>query len=183
MAAIHVPLLVASMVLLALERLTYAYIWHHPATFRARCARLVPHVLVGPVEVVRALFVVFKLIQISVFVAWIVVHANGGSMLTASLPAFVVGTLLMIVGQTLNAGVFLRLGATGVFYGKRLGCDLPWISGFPFSIAPHPQYVGTVLTIWGLFLIARYPYPDWYALPIVESVYYAWGSHAERDAP
>jgi phosphatidyl-N-methylethanolamine N-methyltransferase len=132
---------------------------------------------------VYALFIVFKLVQVTVFAAWIVVHANGGPLLTASVPALAVGALLMIVGQTLNAGVFLRLGATGVFYGKRFGCDLPWMTGFPFSIVPHPQYVGTVLTIWGLFLIARYPHPDWYALPMVETVYYAWGSRVERDAP
>jgi phosphatidyl-N-methylethanolamine N-methyltransferase len=179
---VHLPLLVASMLLLAAERLAYAFIWQHPATFRAWCAHPVARVAGGPVEVVRALFVVFKMIQAAVFAAWIGVHGDGNNLLTASPPAFGLGTLLIVVGQTLNAGVFLRLGTIGVFYGNRFGSHLPWVTGFPFSIVSHPQYVGTVMTIWGLFLVTRYPHADWSVLPLVETVYYAWGSYAESDA-
>jgi len=52
---------------------------------------------------------------------------------------------------------------------------------FPFSVLSHPQYVGTLLTIWGLFLAARFPHDDWYALPILETAYYAAGAWLEAQ--
>ena len=36
----------------------------------------------------------------------------------------------------------------------------------------HPQYVGTLLTIWGGFLLVRFPDNDRYALPVVETIYH-----------
>jgi phosphatidyl-N-methylethanolamine N-methyltransferase len=50
---------------------------------------------------------------------------------------------------------------------------------FPYSVLSHPQYVGAVLTIWGLFLMLRFPAADWYLLPLLETVYYAAGSCLE----
>jgi methylene-fatty-acyl-phospholipid synthase len=63
----------------------------------------------------------------------------------------------------------------------RFGQSVPWVEGFPFSVVPHPQYTGTVLSIWGLFLLARYPY--WIALPILATVYYASNAWFERKEP
>ena len=40
-----------------------------------------------------------------------------------------------------------------VYYGGRLGKRIPWCTGFPFSIVSHPQYVGSVLTVWGCFCL------------------------------
>jgi methylene-fatty-acyl-phospholipid synthase len=57
---------------------------------------------------------------------------------------------------------------------------LPWCRAFPFSVLQHPQYVGTVLSIWGFFLVMRFPHDDWYLLPIVETVYYALGAYFEQ---
>ena len=51
---------------------------------------------------------------------------------------------------------------------------------FPFSWLRHPQYVGTVLTIWGLFLTVRFPHDDWYVLPVLETVYYAVEAYFEQ---
>jgi len=48
---------------------------------------------------------------------------------------------------------------------------IPWCGAFPFSIVAHPQYVGTVLTIWGVFLILRFPHGDWLVLPALETLY------------
>jgi len=50
---------------------------------------------------------------------------------------------------------------------------------FPFSLLSHPQYVGTVLTIWGAFLLLRFPHDDWYALPVLETIYYTAGAWFE----
>ena len=41
--------------------------------------------------------------------------------------------------------------------------------------------MGTVLTIWGIFLAARFPHPDWYLLPAVETVFYVVGAHLESN--
>ena len=91
-----------------------------------------------------------------------------------------VGAALVLAGQVLNLSVFVVLGRSGVFYGNRLGQPVPWCEGFPFSWIRHPQYVGTVLTIWGIFVITRYPAPDWPVLPLLETVYYALGSLLEQ---
>jgi protein-S-isoprenylcysteine O-methyltransferase Ste14 len=41
-------------------------------------------------------------------------------------------------------------GKEGVYYGVRLGRRIPWYEGFPFTVVPHPQYVGCILCIWGV---------------------------------
>jgi methylene-fatty-acyl-phospholipid synthase len=38
----------------------------------------------------------------------------------------------------------------GVYYGFKLGEEIPWVSGFPFSVVKHPQYVGSALSVWGV---------------------------------
>jgi methylene-fatty-acyl-phospholipid synthase len=80
----------------------------------------------------------------------------------------------------LNMSVFYRLGKVGVFYGNKFGYALPWCQALPFSLLRHPQYVGTVLAIWGLFLLVRFPHDDWYMLPALETLYYALGAHFEQ---
>ena len=36
-----------------------------------------------------------------------------------------------------------------------------------------------MLTIWGLFLARRFPHDDWYALPVIETLYYAAATRLE----
>jgi len=91
------------------------------------------------------------------------------------------GLILLLAGQVLNAGVFVRLGQVGVFYGRKFGYPVTWCSGFPFSLCADPQYVGAVLSIWGFFLIARFPHDDWFILPVLETVYYILGARLERE--
>jgi methylene-fatty-acyl-phospholipid synthase len=76
--------------------------------------------------------------------------------------------------------VFRRLGEVGVFYGNRFGYDVPWSEQFPFSVLKHPQYVGATLSIWGFFLMMRFPHNDWLMLPSLETVYYILGSYFEQ---
>ena len=66
----------------------------------------------------------------------------------AALPLAVGGSLL-VVGQLLNLAVFYRLGVIGVFYGSQFGEEIPWCQEFPFSLCRHPQYIGTLCSIWG----------------------------------
>jgi methylene-fatty-acyl-phospholipid synthase len=92
---------------------------------------------------------------------------------------------LVVVGQILVIATFYRLGRTGVFFGDRFGYAVRHCREFPFSLLSHPQYVGTMLTIWGVFMALRFPHADWYVLPAVESVYYAaatWLESPRRSA-
>lgn len=174
----QLPVLVISALVLAIERVAYASIWRRPDGFAHLCRRLAPRR--DPVDVLSGMFVAFKVVQAGVFVVWCVAHGGGLTPATDSLSPLGVGGALIVVGQTLNLSVFARLGRTGVFYGTRLGHDVPWCRGFPFSLVRHPQYVGTALSIWGLFIAMRWPASDWAALPILESVYYAAGAVAEQ---
>lgn len=67
-----------------------------------------------------------------------------------SLLQFLVFLVLVCYGQSLNVGIFKAIGHDGVYYGFKLGRKIPWVSGWPFDTVSHPQYVGSVLTIWGL---------------------------------
>jgi len=166
------PLLIAGAAL-SLERVAYAWIARHPGAFRSICAWPVMRRLGGPVSAVRALFCAFKLLQFSIFAGWCYVFGNGSLVPADPEPvALAVGTALLVAGQLLNASVFYRLGSAGVFYGDRFGHEVPWCRAFPFSVLAHPQYVGAVLSIWGLFLALRFPHGDWIAIPAIETVYY-----------
>lgn len=169
-------LIIVAVMLLTLERGSYVWIARRPETFRRLCATRVVSWVGGPVTVVGVLFGAFKVVQIGVFLSWWYAHEAGhlaGAMIVALAGA------LIVAGQALNFGVFYRLGTIGVFFGDRFGHEVPWCRAFPFSWIAHPQYVGTVLTIWGLFLATRFPHPDWYLLPGVATVFYAVSAHLE----
>jgi len=90
---------------------------------------------------------------------------------------------LAVAGQVLVVSTFYRLGRAGVFFGDRLGYAVPRCRKFPFSLLSHPQYVGTLLTIWGGFMLVRFPNADWYALPVLETIYYLGGMWLETARP
>jgi hypothetical protein len=169
-------LILVAIVLLSVERGPYVWIARHPDAFRRLCATRAVAWIGGPVTIVGALFGACKVVQISVFLAWWyvheVAHLSGGMALAGAV-------MLIVVGQALNFGVFYRLGAIGVFFGDRLGHEVPWCRAFPFSWIAHPQYTGTAVTIWGLFLAARFPHPDWYVLPGVATFFYVVSAHLE----
>jgi UDP-2,3-diacylglucosamine pyrophosphatase LpxH len=177
--------ILAAAALLSIERLCYVWVAWAPASFRQWCARPTVARLGEPVVVVRTLFWGFKALQLSVFAGWCYLHGGGSSMLgEAPVAVLAAGALLIVAGQILNGLVFYRLGRVGTFYGDRLGYDVVWCEAFPFSMLTHPQYIGTVMSIWGFFVIAHFPHDDWYLLPVLESVYYALGAYLETcDAP
>jgi hypothetical protein len=173
-------LLVAA-TLLSLERLCYVYISRAPDRFRRFCQRPAVASFGEPVDVVQKLFYGSKGLQFGVFVGWCYVHGNGSlSPAGSGLVPLGIGGVLIVAGQILNIGVFYRLGHVGVFYGDKLGYDIPWCRAFPFSWFKHPQYLGTVCSIWGFFLTMRFPNDDWYMLPTLETVYYILGAYFEQ---
>lgn len=92
--------------------------------------------------------------------------SRGGSLSPAATPPNLVaaGLALVAAGQVLNASVYRTIGGDGVYYGVRLGRTVPWVHGFPFRAfakggkpgtgvrIPHPQYLGSAATAWGLLL-------------------------------
>lgn len=175
-----VALFVLAAVLLSFERICYVWICHRPDLFRAAAGVVVRTAAADPLPFVSRLFWAFKTIQIGVFAAWC--WWFGGPAWLDDRPAgFVaIGAAMIAAGQVLNAGVFYRLGATGVFYGSSFGYAVPWQREFPFSFFRHPQYVGVVTSIWGLFFLLRFPHGDWFVLPVLETLYYGIGARLEH---
>jgi phosphatidyl-N-methylethanolamine N-methyltransferase len=167
--------------LLSLERICYLWIWRAPGDFCALCARPANTRIGTPVDVLQFLFCGFKILQCAVFLAWCFVYGNGSLWPPGSDPlSLTLGAALLIGGQILNISVFYRLGKVGVFYGNKFGYPTRWVRKFPFSCLRHPQYVGALLSIWGFFLVMRFPQEDWYILPALETLYYALGAYWEQ---
>src|SRR5262249_36220966 len=123
----------------------------------------------------------FKTLQLAVFFGWCYLYGEGTIIaLGEPAPWMAIGGALIAFGQVLNVGVFVRLGKIGVFYGNRLGYHIQWCKSFPFSLVPHPQYVGAVLSIWGFFMTTRFPHDDWFMLPLLQTGYYVAGAYLEQ---
>jgi hypothetical protein len=177
---VAVWLLACAAVLLSLERICDVGISRAPESVRAWSTRWLPSGIGDPVQVVGYLFIGFKIVQAGVFLAWCYVHGDGSLLPTGDVWNVAAGGTLVLAGQFLSTSVFYRLGPVGVFYGNQLGHELPWCDAFPFTYIRHPQYVGTLMSIWGFFAIMRFPHADWVVLPLLETVYYSVGAHYER---
>jgi len=169
---------------LSIERACYVWIARAPLAFRRWCGRSLVTKFGEPQAVLRKLFYAFKVLQLALFVGWCYVYGNG-SLVPAARDGLGLwlGGILIAIGQILNWSVFYRLGAVGVFFGDRLGHPVRWHRGFPFSLLSHPQYVGTVASIWGFFLIMRFPRDDWSVIPVIETVYYVVSTRLEGPDP
>ena len=175
-----VVILLVSALLLSFERITYFLVSRYPDGWCRLCQRPPLASFGGPVNALHGLFYAFKAIQGAVFLYWWMVFGDTWIPLpTAEGIALIVGVLLIGAGIFLNGIVFNRLGRTGVFYGAQIGYDVPWITGFPFSVMRHPQYLGALFCIWGLFVVMRFPHDDWFYLPLMETAFYAWGAYKE----
>lgn len=175
-------ILLISALLLSIERIAYFLIWNNPDTYRKLCQHPLIAEFGEPVDILQKLFYGFKALQIGVFIGWCFAFEEVGKipMPTDNLIALIVGSIMVLTGIFLNLSVFHSLGKIGVFYGNKLGYHVPWREEFPFSLCRHPQYVGTLLSIWGFFLVMRFPHPDWILLPMLETFYYALGAHYEE---
>lgn len=167
--------------LLSLERFWYAWVWYHPESFRRFCSHPLIAVFGEPVNVLRNVFVCFKTLQLGIFFGWCYLHGGGTILPSGEDDVWVwIGSVLIALGQILNVGVFWQLGKVGVFYGNRLGYQVPRCKGFPFSLLKHPQYTGAILSIWGFFMTTRFPHDDWFILPILQTGYYVAGAYVEQ---
>jgi Phospholipid methyltransferase len=63
----------------------------------------------------------------------------------------------------LEFGLWTCLPETRVFSNRRechTSLQVPWVDGFPFNVVSHPQYVGSVLSIWGLVVALWQQQPE-----------------------
>jgi len=170
-------------VLLSLERVFYVWVSRRPDSLAPAVEALAAWgIAADRVDLLRWAFYAFKVLQAAVFAGWFIAFGQGQVWTPPAPAVLTAAAVLMSIGQFLNFSVFYRLGSVGVFYGVHFGYAVPWTRAFPFSFPwlKHPQYAGTVLSIWGLFLAARYPAPDWWALPLLETVYYGIGARLEK---
>mmetsp|Transcript_22352 Transcript_22352/g.39555 ORF Transcript_22352/g.39555 Transcript_22352/m.39555 type:complete len:173 (-) Transcript_22352:401-919(-) len=157
-------------VLLSLERLAYGVVWKKPQTV-AKAAQMVGMKQKEP-ELIFNFVRAFKLVQMYVFSTWYYTH-YGTTLPSLSWLQFLIGVPVLIFGQILNAMVWYRIGIDGVCYGSCFGRNIPWCTKFPYSHFSHPQYLGAILTVWGMFVFSWNDCPDWFYLPIIETLLYA----------
>lgn len=166
---------------LSIERLVYIAVWRRPSRFAVICLRAPVGRLTDPVNALQMCFALFKVLQVGVFLNWCWLYGAGLWPASRDIVVLGGGIILLGIGQILNLSVFQRLGKVGVFYGNRFGRHVPRCVAFPFSLLKHPQYVGALLSIWGFFLLMRFPRPDWFLLPLLQTFYYMAGAYFESD--
>lgn len=155
-----------SCLLLAIQPITYYYLGHY--------SPLLPYLKkkTGILEPywVRYCCTLFKFLQ--GYVSYTEIMKLGG-LETISLTAVTVPLSVVLVGfgQYLNYAVFQKLGVYGVFYGNVYGYKTPWVTGFPYNVVGHPQYVGVMLTVLGIFVLWS-SQPLWYVMPVITATYY-----------
>ena len=163
----------ATVCALALPYLSYAFVWHRTDDFQALVQRVAPGV--GYVKAFATMAHALKVVQLAAVLLFFrafdsaprvpaaAAAADAGYGAAAHLAALpprtlVLSAVLLAVGQALNAGVYLAIGETGVYYGFKLGHAVEWVHGFPFNLRlRHPQYLGACLTYWALLLLAASP--------------------------
>lgn len=181
MSSVLLSRLASAAALLGLERIFYFWLSRRPLTFVRICRSAGG---LDPVRAVEGLFYAFKTIQAGVFLWWCLAFSGGALLPVAAGPVAVAAGALLVAGsQVLNVMAFRRLGRVAAFYGREFGLSVPWRSEPPFTWTRHPQYLASVGTTWGVFLIFRFPHDDWFWLPLLTTVYYWLGATLERYGP
>ena len=85
------------------------------------------------------------------------------------------GTLLILKGQLLNLYCFYLLKEEGIFFGNQYNKKLPWITTFPYNVMQNPQYIGVIISIWGMWFNTTDPY----TISMISSVLYYIGGKVE----
>jgi hypothetical protein len=136
----------------------HAYIWYCSAAYSRRCARAPLRSLgAHAVEVFSRLEMLGKVWQVSMVL--LLLGRDGVTAVQDAASAtpphlWLLAAAYLATGQTLNIYIYRAIGNDGVYYGFKLGREVPWCTGFPFNIGlRHPQYVGVVLTLWSGLLV------------------------------
>mmetsp|Transcript_14196 Transcript_14196/g.36756 ORF Transcript_14196/g.36756 Transcript_14196/m.36756 type:complete len:210 (-) Transcript_14196:340-969(-) len=185
-----VQALVMYSLVLCWERLAYGVVYHYTPTFRrifnlgakGKADLTIMHQLVASFKVVQIVTVAYDVLSRAAWGEQLLQMQWGavGTIISNDLlaqPARLVAAIGLIgFGQLLNVSIYSAIGSVGVHYGHQLGHDVPWCTGWPFTWLSNPQYIGVVLTFWGVYLLLAptWPWmaPEWYAVPLVISFWY-----------
>lgn len=133
----------------------YAFIWTKPAQYKKLSNQFAPKM--HPVNSMALIAQFIKAFQILVLLVWYLTNASFFPLENHPTFLLLVSVPLLIFGQFLNASIYKAIGVDGVYYGCRLGKDVPWCTSFPFTHFKHPQYVGSGCTIAGLVCLGLTP--------------------------
>lgn len=140
--------------LLWMHSYTYSYIWLKPEKYAKFCHQKMRQS--NPIKVYAGISVSMKLLQVGLMLL-IALYYKGATLFISDLyqtswKRWCVTLMLGTMGQFLNATVYYQIGIDGVYYGCKLGKEIPWNTNFPFNLGMrHPQYMGAILSWWGLF--------------------------------
>jgi len=169
------------------ERLCYTWVHTFSPSFVRFSKTPIGRMMGGkPLDVVLSLFYVNKCVQTGTFIVfywyimdWSNPFADGLWERLAQCTRFQYVSLMhgMLLGQGLNIAIYRAIGKAGVYYGYRLGEEVPWVTGFPFSVFPHPQYFGVCVCAMGVNIFAataQHAQAGWFNLTIVQILLYVY---------
>eukprot|EP00053_Salpingoeca_punica_P004988 m.52089 g.52089 ORF g.52089 m.52089 type:complete len:184 (-) comp13038_c0_seq1:387-938(-) len=132
--------------LLSIPHILYAFIWFFPHAWAGIFGK-------RAVRAFSLIASVLKVVQFSTVVLWFLDHNKDVDLFNISFWQVLVFLVLAGAGQALNGGIYKAIGETGVYYGFKLGYSIGWHEGFPFNVVAHPQYVGSVLSVWACYFL------------------------------
>ena len=177
------PKFILVLVLLSFERFVYTMVWLFPAHFVHFAQMYIRPLLLKttgkgkPLDCIVSLFWLSKIFQFGSMFGFYFSVGPLPAVASISLFRWVLGLQLMLLGQMLNAAIYNAIGKAGVYYGYRLGVTVPWVTGFPFSVVPHPQYVGTCIFVTGVNIFCAteaHVRAGWFNLTAVQVLYYVY---------
>ena len=171
------PYWLAVVAAMNLERVSYTVLWFKADKFKEVVEKSPVLKKKHPVDWVYSGFKFFKLLQFGTAAWWYLTVAPRVIFADITHVRWAIAVAWISLGQALNVGIYNAIGKDGVYYGFKLGRNVPWYEGFPFTVIHHPQYMGAILTEWGIFLLLATPahiVAGWYGLAVMQSIFYIW---------
>eukprot|EP00891_Asterochloris_glomerata_P001016 jgi/Astpho2/1016/Aster-00839 len=117
---------------LALPHMLYSFVWLNNRAWRKLFQK-------NSVHFFACIASLLKVVQFTALALWYNVNDHKLDPRLTAPSQLLVAVLLIGAGQ--------------------LGHKVPWCTGFPFNVVRHPQYVGSVLSIWGGVILAFHQSP------------------------
>jgi len=176
------------LVILSTPHVFYFFVWTNANKFHDIFkTNSVLKMMGEPFEVFARLAHSIKVVQFSAFAAWYLSvetpDALKSYLLDTSWAHFLLCAQCVLFGQFFNAAVYKAIGEAGVYYGCRLGVQVPWVDGFPYNAVPHAQYLGASLSFWGMFLALATPAAvasGILTLGAAMTIFYTFSSYVEQ---
>eukprot|EP00891_Asterochloris_glomerata_P001017 jgi/Astpho2/1017/Aster-00840 len=131
---------------LALPHMLYSFVWLNNRAWRKLFQK-------NSVHFFACIASLLKVVQFTALALWYNVNDHKLDPRLTAPSQLLVAVLLIGAGQLFNFSTFKAIGEPG------LGHKVPWCTGFPFNVVRHPQYVGSVLSIWGGVILAFHQSP------------------------